>query len=81
MEETVIADHFKWGACGKLFDADGKQLQSGDLILDKLTEAPEAPKEPVNGTVIIVAIAAAAVLVGVCVVVTVHHKKRGSGKK
>ena len=81
MEETGIADHFKCGACGKLFDADGKQLQSGDLILDKLTEAPEAPKEPVDGTVIIVAIAAATVLVGVCVVVTVHHKKRGSGKK
>ena len=78
MEETGIADHFKCGACGKLFDADGKQLQSGDLILDKLTEAP---KEPVDGTVIIVAIAAATVLVGVCVVVTVRHKKRGSGKK
>lgn len=83
MEETGIADHFKCSACGKLFDADGKQVKSGDLILDKLTEAPEepeAPKEPVDETIVIIGVAAAAVLAGVCVVVIVRHKKRGSAK-
>ena len=48
MESTGIAEHFKCSACGKLFDGNGKQLTTGDLILDKLTEEPQAPEAPQN---------------------------------
>ena len=48
MESTGIAEHFKCSACGKLFDENGKQLTTGDLILDKLNEEPQAPETPQN---------------------------------
>lgn len=79
-EDTGIADRFKCSACGKLFNGDGKQLQSGDLILDKLTEETEAPKEPIDSTAVIMGIVAATALVSVCVVVAVRCKERGSEK-
>jgi hypothetical protein len=46
MESTGVAEHFKCSACGKLFNAEGKQVTTGDLILDKLTEQPQSPEAP-----------------------------------
>jgi hypothetical protein len=74
MESTGIAAHNKCTACGKLFDDEGNQLKSGDLILDKLTEAPEAPKEPLN-VVPIAAGAAGLVAVLVGVIILIRRKK------
>ena len=75
MESTGIADHNKCAACGKLFDDEGNQLKSSDLILDKLTEAPKEPKEPLN-IVPIAAGAAGLVIVAVVVVLLIRHKKK-----
>ena len=46
MESTGVAEHFKCSACGKLFNAEGNQITTGDLILDKLTEQPQSPEAP-----------------------------------
>jgi hypothetical protein len=78
MESTGIAAHNKCAACGKLFDDEGNQLKSGDLILDKLTEMPKAPEAPAEPMDIIPIAAGAAGLVAVLVgvIILIRRKKK-----
>ena len=75
MESTGIAAHNKCTACGKLFDDEGNQLNSGDLILDKLTELPEEPKKPLD-PVPVIAGAAGLVAVLTGVIILIRRKKK-----
>ena len=75
-EETGIAGHKKCNACGKLFDAEGNQVKTGDLILDKLTEAPKEPEPTISiGMIIGICAGAAAVLAGIIFLIIVRRKK------
>ena len=75
-EETGIAGHKKCNACGKLFDAEGNQVKTGDLILDKLTEAPPEPKPAISTEMIIgICAGALAVLAGIIFLIIVRRKK------
>jgi hypothetical protein len=78
MESTGIAAHNKCAACGKLFDDEGSQLKSSDLILEKLTEMPKAPEAPAEPMDIIPIAAGAAGLVAVLVgvIILVRRKKK-----